>query len=247
MKIHPADQRTQGKLLLKVDWDYRYDEARLAYSRSCKPYMAARILEDLCTTATKQQNFKDAAYLCYQMAHVVLQVLGYYLQLHCYSESFCWQYTVWIDSSETLIQSSATLTTTSATSVKGFRLFAFLQAIQRPRDKLNQADQKRLDMFVDLYATAELYYAYNIIHRTVCDPFSSTAPRVVHNAACYLYTQLADRASPPDGICFSHVLYILAQAASAQGNWKLARSVHLKLQSLKVRSSFSVVTLSALC
>ena len=53
----------------------RYDEARLAYSRSGKPYMAARILEDLCATATKQQNFKDAAYLCYQMAHVVLQVL----------------------------------------------------------------------------------------------------------------------------------------------------------------------------
>lgn len=108
--------------------------------------------------------------------------------------------------------------------------------MQRPRDKLKQADRKRLDMFADLYTTAELYYAYSIIHRAVCDPFSSTAPRVVHNAACYLYTQLADRTSPPDGICFSHVVYILAQAASGQENWKLARSAYLKLQSLKVCS-----------
>jgi hypothetical protein len=55
----------------------RYDEARVAYSHSSKPYMAARILEDLCTTAIRQQKFMDAAYLCYQMAHVVLQVLGF--------------------------------------------------------------------------------------------------------------------------------------------------------------------------
>ena len=92
-------------------------------------------------------------------------------------------------------------------------------------------------MFAELYNTAELYYAYSIIHRTVSEAFSSTAPRVVHNAACFLYSQLADRTSPPEGICFSHVVYILAQAASAQGNWKLARSAYLKLQGLKVTTT----------
>lgn len=109
-----------------------------------------------------------------------------------------------------------------------------MQAVQRPREKLKPVDRKRLDMFVELYSTAELYYAYSIIHRAICDPFSSTSQRVVHNAACYLYTQLVDRSTPPEGICFSHVVYLLAQAASAEGNWKLARSAHLKLQSLKV-------------
>jgi hypothetical protein len=64
------------ELFQKAYIERRYDEARLAYSRSSKPFMAARILEDLYTTAIKQQNFKDAAYLCYQMAHVVLQVLA---------------------------------------------------------------------------------------------------------------------------------------------------------------------------
>lgn len=109
-----------------------------------------------------------------------------------------------------------------------------MQAVQRPRDKLKQADRKRLDMVAELLTTAELYYAYSIIHCAASQPFSSTAPRVVHNAACYLYTHLVDRSAPPEGICFSHVVYILAQAASAQGNWKLARSAYLKLQSLKV-------------
>jgi hypothetical protein len=46
----------------------------MAYAKSPRPYMAARILEDLCSAAAKQQNFKNAAYFCYQMATAVLQV-----------------------------------------------------------------------------------------------------------------------------------------------------------------------------
>jgi intraflagellar transport protein 122 len=91
-------------------------------------------------------------------------------------------------------------------------------------------------LFAELYNTAELYYAYDIIFRAVNNPFATESPRVVQNAACYLHTQLVDRTAP-DGILLSHVAYILAQAASGQHNWKLARTAHLKLQSLKVQFS----------
>lgn len=84
-----------------------------------------------------------------------------------------------------------------------------------------------------MYSTAELYYAYEIIHRAVSTPVGSETPRVVMNAACFLCARLV-HGSPPEGILLSHVIFILGQAANTQGNWKLARTAFLKLQSLKV-------------
>lgn len=52
----------------------RYDEARQAFAKSPKPYKAARILEDLCACAVKRQEFKEAAYYCYQIAQEILMV-----------------------------------------------------------------------------------------------------------------------------------------------------------------------------
>lgn len=54
----------------------RYDEARRAFAESTKPYKAARILEDLCACAVKRQEFKEAAYYCYQIAREILMVRG---------------------------------------------------------------------------------------------------------------------------------------------------------------------------
>lgn len=85
-----------------------------------------------------------------------------------------------------------------------------------------------------MYSTSEIYYAYEIVHRAVTTPVGSETPRVVLNAACFLCTRLA-HGSPPEGVSLSQIVYILAQAASAQGNWKLARTAYLKLQALKVR------------
>eukprot|EP00892_Ulva_mutabilis_P005266 jgi/Ulvmu1/3110/UM015_0150.1 len=161
----------------------RYDEARQAFAESTKPYMAARILEDLCASALKRQDFKEAAYYCYQMAQEILM------------------------------------------------------AVHRPPSKLKASDKRRLNLFSEMYRTSELYYAYEIVHRAVSTPVGSETPRVVLNAACFLCTRLI-HGSPPEGILLSHVVYILAQAASTQGNWKLARTAHLKLQALKIPRSW---------
>lgn len=66
----------------------RYNEARQAFAKSPKPYKAARILEDLCACAVKRQEFKEAAYYCYQIAQEILLVRDLYMVQHIVASIF---------------------------------------------------------------------------------------------------------------------------------------------------------------
>ena len=195
-----------GTVMLSTFVDARYDEARQAFAESTKSYKAARILEDLCACAVKRKEFKEAAYYCYQIAREILMVRGWLRVNEKYP-------VLW-----------------NSTRLHGAPLF---QAVRRPPSKLKASDKRRLALFSEMYSTSELYYAYEIVHRAVTTPVGSETPRVVLNAACFLCTRLV-HGSPPEGVLLSHVVFILAQAATTQKNWKLARTAFLKLQALKV-------------
>jgi hypothetical protein len=119
-----------------------------------------------------------------------------------------------------------------------------MQKVQNAPENLTVAEHEALAHFSHLYSTAEMYYAYQMIHQIVTLPFQTHPAHVVFNAALFLAMRLAN-VPPPEGLLFGSVLFVLAQEAERRKAWKVARFAYLKLQSLRV-CSCSVVLLQLL-
>lgn len=94
------------------------------------------------------------------------------------------------------------------------------------------ADAAALAQFQSLYAKAEIYYAYDYIHKAVTQPFATCHPSTVFNVARFLLMRSLRTAEPPYGVSLANVLYVLAKQAGSLGANKLARFAFTKLQSM---------------
>jgi hypothetical protein len=109
-----------------------------------------------------------------------------------------------------------------------------LQDVHSSTESWTAGDHKALARFSTLYQQAGLYYAYDIIHRTLTSPFPVADARLVFNAASFLCSHLLQDEVPP-GMSLCSITMVLAQEAERQGAWKVARLAYAKLQSLHVR------------
>jgi hypothetical protein len=81
------------------------------------------------------------------------------------------------------------------------------------------------------YCRAEVYYAYNMIYRTITSPFRTLPATTTFNAAVFLVMRLVSR-EPPPGVSLSTVLYLLGKQCMHAGAHKLARFAYNKLQTM---------------
>jgi intraflagellar transport protein 122 len=95
----------------------------------------------------------------------------------------------------------------------------------------NSSSREALGAFARHYDTAELYYAYHLIHTTAHQPFKTVDDATLFNAARFLLARSLSRhdALPP-GIALSEALLALASLARALGAFKLARFANTRLQ-----------------
>eukprot|EP00879_Flechtneria_rotunda_P020074 GHRR01021110.1.p1 GENE.GHRR01021110.1~~GHRR01021110.1.p1 ORF type:complete len:1138 (+),score=467.94 GHRR01021110.1:213-3626(+) len=106
-----------------------------------------------------------------------------------------------------------------------------LQGIQSPSTGMTDIDRQALQTFSTHYDTAEMYYAYSMIHTAAHQPFRTVDDATLFNAARFLLMRVSGR-DPPKGIVLSNTLLVLARQARAQGAHKLARFAYSKLQAL---------------
>mmetsp|Transcript_26127 Transcript_26127/g.60322 ORF Transcript_26127/g.60322 Transcript_26127/m.60322 type:complete len:1204 (+) Transcript_26127:58-3669(+) len=116
-----------------------------------------------------------------------------------------------------------------------------LKMVTNPVHKLTKADEKRLRVFNQMYATADMYYAYHCIYRYTTEPFTSLLPEAVFNTARFLLSRLSPergakgvQPDAPLGISKVNTVYALAKQAKALGAYKLCRTALERLQGLKV-------------
>lgn len=80
-----------------------------------------------------------------------------------------------------------------------------------------------------LYEQAELYYAYDLIHRSAHAPFRTIDPLTLFNVSRVLLMRTLNTPVPL-GISVANIVYVLAKQAVAIGAFKLARFAYNKLQ-----------------
>lgn len=68
-----------------------------------------------------------------------------------------------------------------------------LGSVQNPADRMTSADRRALDRYADMYHRAELYYAYDFVHRSVDDPFCRTDASVLFDISRYLLMRILQR------------------------------------------------------
>lgn len=118
-----------------------------------------------------------------------------------------------------------------------------LRAVSSSPQSMSDPDRKLLSRFTDLYDRAEIYYAYDIIHKSVHSPFRTTHPTTLFNAARFLLMRtLARDGGPPLGVSLANTVYVLAKQAVAMGAFKLARFAYNKLQTLVLPAAWQVRT-----
>lgn len=57
------------------------------------------------------------------------------------------------------------------------------QAITTPAQQMGPEDRALLERFSELYDRAEVYYAYDIVHKSVSSPFRTTHPTTLFNVS----------------------------------------------------------------
>ncbi|KAF5296550.1 hypothetical protein FQA39_LY12468 [Lamprigera yunnana] len=83
---------------------------------------------------------------------------------------------------------------------------------------------------------SEVYYAYNVIHRYLEDPFTSYMPESLFNIARFLMAQIAKQ--KPKGVLQFSIYYTLAKQARTLGANKLAKQLFDKIQTLVIPMKF---------
>lgn len=106
-----------------------------------------------------------------------------------------------------------------------------LQSIAHPPPTMVEEDRRALDRFGEMYDKAEVYYAYDIIHRHVHAPFRTVPSTDLFNVSRVLLMRIMNRPAPK-GVSRVNVLYILAKLAVEMEAYKLARFTYTKLQSM---------------
>lgn len=79
---------------------------------------------------------------------------------------------------------------------------------------------------------ANLYYAYDALHRYLQEPFTTHPPLTLFNISRYV-ANLVEKEAAPKGVSLFTVLYTLAKQAEALGANKLNFQIHNKLRNLK--------------
>ncbi|KAF2899366.1 hypothetical protein ILUMI_06809 [Ignelater luminosus] len=93
-----------------------------------------------------------------------------------------------------------------------------------------------LNRFYENEHLANVYYAYNALHRYLEDPFTSYMPEALFNIARFVMAHTAQKL--PSGISLFSILYTLAKQARTLGANKLAKQLFDKIQSLRVPQKF---------
>ena len=100
-------------------------------------------------------------------------------------------------------------------------------------DKPPNADEwgRRIAKYHDYVRTADLYYAYHLVHRYMTQPFTSAEPLTIFNAAKFLLAVLSDKATTlPQNISRVDVLLALGRLTSAMELNRMARTIYERLQ-----------------
>ncbi len=106
------------------------------------------------------------------------------------------------------------------------------------------SDRAALQRFSDLYNTAELYAAYDIVQSQSTRPFKTSDNSTLFNAACFLLMRAMSKGaegaargamggasgSVPAGVSTGAALLVLGRQAVKAGAFKLARFAYSKLQ-----------------
>lgn len=108
-----------------------------------------------------------------------------------------------------------------------------MQSVSHAPPQTSETDRKLLASFQELYGRAELYYAYDIVHRNAEAPFQVEDSDTVYNALRFLLARLS-KAEAPVGISMTCILYELARSAEDKHAWRLARFAYQRLQTLRV-------------
>ncbi|KAF5280569.1 hypothetical protein FQR65_LT00320 [Abscondita terminalis] len=93
-----------------------------------------------------------------------------------------------------------------------------------------------LKKFYENEYLAEIYYAYNVLHRYLEDPFTSYMPEALFNIARFLMAQTIN--NKPRGVSLFSIFYSLAKQARTLGANKLAKQLFDKIQTLTIPVKF---------
>ncbi|KXZ55139.1 hypothetical protein GPECTOR_3g29 [Gonium pectorale] len=107
-----------------------------------------------------------------------------------------------------------------------------LKSIKNSPSAMSPTDRASLERFTELYDRAEVYYAYDIVHKSVHSPFRNTHPDTLFNASRFLLMRTLPPREVPLGVSVVNVVYVMAKQAVEAGAFKLARFAYNKLQTL---------------
>lgn len=85
------------------------------------------------------------------------------------------------------------------------------QSIKNPPSNMAPSDRSALERFTELYDRAEVYYAYEVVHKSVHSPFRTTHPDTLFNASRFLLMRLLPPREVPLGVSVVNVVYVLAK------------------------------------
>ncbi|CAG9855625.1 unnamed protein product [Phyllotreta striolata] len=85
---------------------------------------------------------------------------------------------------------------------------------------------------------AEIYYAYNTVHKYLEEPFTSYMPEALFNIARFLMTEVTGRKQCVKGVSTFAILYTLSKQAKKLGANKLAKQLLDKIQNLRIPRKF---------
>lgn len=93
--------------------------------------------------------------------------------------------------------------------------------------------QQSVREFERLQRLANVYYAYDALHKYLQEPFTNHPPLTLFNISRYVANQLEKDAMAPKGVSLFTVLYTLAKQAEALEAHKLNFLIQNKLKQLK--------------
>ncbi|XP_050311771.1 intraflagellar transport protein 122 homolog [Anthonomus grandis grandis] len=106
-------------------------------------------------------------------------------------------------------------------------------------DLAKQSDNKQqwcLEKFQENEHLAQIYYAYNTVHKYLEEPFTSYMPEALFNISRFLQVKCSKR--KPPGISLFAIYFTLAKQARKLGANKLAKQTFDKITSLRVPKKF---------
>ncbi|KAL3157460.1 hypothetical protein ABBQ32_011927 [Trebouxia sp. C0010 RCD-2024] len=111
--------------------------------------------------------------------------------------------------------------------------------VREPSTSGRDSDDAGLTRHAELYQRAELYYAYDLMHKSSTCPFRTVFAATLLNAACYLLMHLPTEGSRTlAGVSRAVILRVCAQQAQQLQAFKLARWAYTQLQSLRIPSAW---------